>query len=148
MIRFPNGDGAGTICDKFCYHHDIATTICKACGISSKGMDGKDLHRLVQEDDLNYYDHVTVAWGGSVAVFDGEFWYNGYVWDIDGGSLYDVRKDPKLMNDIISKHPDKAKELLKLSWDDAHEPIDMEYMQQFKDCLGCTPVTTKLTKFE
>jgi len=148
MIRFPNGEEAGTICDKFCYHHDISTTICEACGVSSKNMEGKDLLPLVKDNNLTYYDHVTVAWGGSVAVYDGEFWYNGYVWDIEGGSLYDVRKDPHLTKDIISENPEKARELLELSWKDANEPIDMDYLKQFKDCLGCTPVTTKLTKDE
>ncbi len=144
MVRFPNGEASGRTCDKFCYHHDIAKTICDACGVSSSKMDGKDLFKLVQDDNLNYYDHVTIAWGASVAVYNGEFWYNGYVWDIEGGSLFDVKKDPKLTNNIISESPEKANELLKLSWDDAGEPIDMEFMQKFKDVLGCTPVSTTL----
>ena len=146
MIRFPRGEMSGKTCDKFCYHQDIAATICEACGISAKNMDGKDLFKLVQDDDLIYYDHVSVAWGGSVAVYDGDFWYNGYIWDIEGGSLFDVNKDPQLNRNIISEAPDKAEELLKLSWEDAREPIDMDFMHQFKDRLGCTPVTKKLTK--
>ena len=146
MIRFPNGELAGKTCDKFCYHHDIAATICEACGISARNMDGKDLKKLVKEDDLVYYDHVSIAWGGSVAVFDGDFWYNGYIWDIEEGSLFDMNKDPKLKENIISEHPDKAKELLKLCWEDSSEPIDFDFMRQFKDRLGCTPVARKLTK--
>lgn len=141
MIRFPNGEGAGMTCDKFCYHHDIAATISNACKISSTNMDGKDLLKLVQQEDLIYNDHITTAWGGSVAVYDGDFWYNGYVWDIEEGSLFDVNKDPKLTQNIITKAPDKAKELLNMCWEDAREPIDMEFMRQFKDVLGCTPVT-------
>ena len=148
MIRFPNGEMAGKTCDKFCYHHDIATTICNACKVSSKDMEGKDLLPLVQEDNLVYYDHVSIAWGGSVAVFDGEFWYNGYIWDTEGGSLFDFNKDPKLNNNIISENPSKAKELLELCWKDAREPIDMDFMRQFKDRLGCTPVTKELTRNE
>lgn len=148
MIRFPGGKHSGKTCEKFCYHHDIATTICNACGVSANKMEGKDLLRLVEEDDLIYYDHVTVAWGGSVAVYDGDFWYNGYIWDTEEGSLYNVNKDPKLTNNIISKKPEKAKELLELSWKDARDPIDMDFMLQFKEVLGCTPVTTKLTKDE
>ena len=104
--------------------------------------------KLVQDDKLTYYDHVTVAWGGSVAVYDGDFWYNGYVWDIEGGSLFDVNKDPNLINNIISDAPDKARELLKLSWEDAKEPIDMDFMRKFKDLLGCTPVARTLCKEE
>ena len=146
MIRFPGGEMSGKTCDKFCYHQDIAATICEACGISAKHMDGKNLLKLVQDDDLIYYDHVSIAWGGSVSVYDGDFWYNGYIWDIEGGSLFDVKKDPKLKKNIISEAPDKANELLKLSWEDAREPIDMEFMRKFKDRLGCTPVTKKLTK--
>ena len=146
MIRFPGGEGSGKTCDKFCYHYDIAPTIAKACRISAQDMDGKDLLKLVQDDGLTYYDHITTAWGGSVAVYDGEYWYNGYVWDIEEGSLFDVKKDPTLCNNIISDAPEKAKELLKLSWEDAKEPIDMDFMREFKDLLGCTPVTTKLTK--
>jgi arylsulfatase A-like enzyme len=146
MIRFPGGKWSGKTCDKFCYHHDIAATICEACGIPSKKMDGKDLSKLVENDNLTYYDHVTIAWGGSVAVFDGDYWYNGYVWDTEEGSLYDVNKDPKLTEDIISEKPDKAKELLKLSWEDTPEEIDMDFMRKFKDRLGCTPVTKELKK--
>ncbi len=145
MIRFPGGEGSGKTCDKFCYHYDIAPTISKACRISDTGMDGKDLLELVRNDKLTYYDHVSIAWGGSVAVYDGDYWYNGYIWDIEGGSLYDVKKDPKLKCNIISEAPEKAKELLKLAWNDAREPIDMEFMRKFKDVLGCTPVTTTLT---
>lgn len=144
MIKFPNGEGAGKTCDKFCYHFDIAPTIAKACGISSKNMDGNDLLQLVQDDELTYYDHITTAWGGSVVVYDGNFWYNGYIWDIENGCLFDVNKDPKLTKNIIAENLDKAKELLKLSWEDAKEPIDMEFMRTFKDRLGCTPVTKKL----
>jgi hypothetical protein len=60
--------------------------------------------------------------------------------------LFDVKKDPKLNKNIISEAPDKAKELLKLCWEDAREPIDMDFMRQFKDRLGCTPVTKGLTR--
>jgi hypothetical protein len=81
-----------------------------------------------------------------VAVFDGDYWYNGYVWDIEEGSLYDVNEDPQLTEDIISEKPEKAKELLKLSWEDAPEEIDMDFMRKFKDRLGCTPVTRELKK--
>jgi arylsulfatase A-like enzyme len=148
MIRFPGGEMSGKTCDKFCYHQDIAATICEACGISASNMDGKDLFKLVQDNDLIYYDHVTVAWGGSVSVYDGDYWYNGYIWDTEGGNLWDVNNDPKLTRNIISEAPDKAEELLKLSWEDAGEPIDMDFMRQFKDRLGCTPVAKKLTKSE
>ena len=146
MIRFPQGEGSGKTCEKFCYHHDIAATICEACGIAANNMDGKDLLKLLQDDELTYYDHVSVAWGGSVAVYDGNFWYNGYVWDTEKGSLFDVNKDPRLTNNIISEAPEKAKELLKLCWGDAKEPIDMEFMRRFKDVLGCTPVAETLPK--
>jgi arylsulfatase A-like enzyme len=148
MIRFPGGEGSGTTCNKFCYHFDIAPTICQACGISNSNMDGNNLINLVRDDKLNYYDHVTIAWGGSIVVFNGDYWYNGYVWDIEGGSLFDVNKDPKLINNIILDAPDKAKELLKLSWKDAKQPIDMEFMKKFKDLLGCTPVARTLCKEE
>jgi len=146
MIRFPEGAMAGKICEKFCYHHDIAATISKACGISSEKMDGKDLFQLVQDDDLVYYDHVSIAWGGSVAVYNGEYWYNGYVWDIEEGSLFNVNKDPFLTQNIISEAPNKARELLSLCWEDAHEPIDFEFMRQFKDRLGCTPIIKKISR--
>ncbi|NHJ21732.1 MAG: hypothetical protein EAX91_12365 [Candidatus Lokiarchaeota archaeon] len=148
MIRFPGGELSGTTCEKFCYHHDIATTLCEICGVSANYMDGKNLSKLVQDEDLTYYDHVTIAWGGSVAVYDGDFWYNGYVWDIKGGSLFDVNKDPKLTHDIILENPNKARELLKMSWEDAGEPIDMDFMRKYKDLLGCTPVARRLTKQE
>jgi len=145
MIRFPEGEGSGKACDKFCYHHDIAATISKVCRISDTNMDGKNLLEIVRNEELTYYDHVSIAWGGSVAVYDGNFWYNGYVWDTKEGSLFDVEKDPKLINNIISNAPEKAKELLELAWGDAREPIDMDYLRNFKDALGCTPVTKKLT---
>ena len=145
MIRFPEGEGSGETCDKFCYHHDIAATISKVCRISDTNMNGKNLLELVRNEELTYYDHVSIAWGGSVAVYDGHFWYNGYVWDTKEGSLFDVEKDPKLINNIISNAPEKAKELLARAWGDAREPIDMDYLRNFKDALGCTPVTKKLT---
>jgi arylsulfatase A-like enzyme len=145
MIRFPGGEGSGETCDKFCYHYDIAPTISKACHISDTGMDGKDLWELVKDDNLSYYDHVSIAWGGSVAVYDGDFWYNGYIWDTKEGSLFNVKKDPNLVNNIIASKPEKAKELLELAWGDAKEPIDMDFLRKFKDLLGCTPVTKKLT---
>ncbi len=144
MIRFPEGEGSGKTCDKFCYHHDIAATISKICGISDKNMDGKNLLEIVRDEELTYYDHISIAWGGSITVYDGHFWYNGYVWDTKEGSLFDVEKDPKLINNIISDAPEKAKELLKLAWGDAREPIDMDYLRKFKDLLGCTPVAKKL----
>jgi arylsulfatase A-like enzyme len=145
MIRFPGGEGSGTTCDKFCYHYDIAPTISKACGVSDENMDGKDLLELIRDKNLSYYDHVSIAWGGSVAVYDGDFWYNGYIWDIEKGSLFNVKKDPNLTKNIISDTPEKARELLKLAWSDAKEPIDMDYLKKFRDLLGCTPVAKKLT---
>jgi arylsulfatase A-like enzyme len=146
MIRFPGGVMSGTTCDKFCYHHDITATICNACGINANDIDGKDLMNLVQNEGLEYYDHVSVAWGASVAVYDGDYWYNGYVWDTEGGSLFDVNKDPQLNHNIISENPNKAKELLKLCWEDTDDPIDFEFLHQFKDRLGCTPVRKMLDK--
>ncbi|MFX1589633.1 MAG: sulfatase [Promethearchaeota archaeon] len=145
MIRFPEGEGSGKTCDKFCYHHDIPATISKVCGISDTNMEGKNLLEIVRDEELKYYDHISIAWGGSVVVYDGHFWYNGYIWDIEEGCLFDVEKDPNLTNNIISKAPEKAKELLELAWKDAREPIDMDYLRNFKDALGCTPVTKKLT---
>ena len=146
LIRFPKGELAGKTCDKFCYHHDITATICEACGVSANNMDGKDLKPLVQNDELIYYDQISIAWGGSVAIYDGDFWYNGYIWDIEEGSLFDVNKDPRLNKNIISENPDKAKELLERCWNNSKDPIDFEFMRQFKDRLGCTPVASKLTK--
>jgi arylsulfatase A-like enzyme len=146
MIRFPSGKHSGETCDKFCYHHDISTTICKACKVSTSNMEGKDLFELVENDKLIYYDHVTVAWGGSVAVYDGKYWYNGYVWNTEDGSLYNVEKDPELTKNIISEAPEIAEKLLEMSWGDTSQPIDMDFMKKFKEVLGCTPVTTKLTK--
>ncbi len=144
MIKFPGREGAGTTCDKFCYHHDIPATIGQTCKLGIEDMAGRDLHKLVFEKDLNYYNHVTIAWGGSVAVYDGEFWYNGYVWDTEGASLYDATKDPKLTHNIIQAHPDKAKALLNHAWDDAGKNLNLDFLRQYKDRLGCTPVTKKL----
>ncbi len=69
-----------------------------------------------------------------------------YAWNTKVSSLFDFNKDPRLNNNIISENPDKVKELLELCWKDAREPIDFDFMRHFKDRLGCTPVTRKLTK--
>ncbi len=145
MIRFPDGTGAGTVCDKFAYHHDIPVTILRALDIDPpKSMEGQNLKPLITED-LVYYDHITTGWGPFVMVRDRKYWYNAYLWG-NRPLLYDLEADPQLRHNIAADLPDVCQKMAELALRDAKGVIP-DYLREMadKNIPGCTPMKTSLT---
>jgi arylsulfatase A-like enzyme len=143
LLRYPDGTGAGKVCDALCYHHDIPATILSALGQDLPGMDGKDL-RPVFMDGLQLYDHTTTAWGPFVMVRDDDWWYNAYLWG-DEPMLFDLKADPRLLNDIAGKEPEVVKRMADLALQDAKGKIP-DYLREVAESNvpGCTPLVPRL----
>jgi arylsulfatase A-like enzyme len=144
MIRYPNGAGAGTVSDALCYQHDIPATILKALDLNPPDqMQGKDLTPAVL-DGKKLYDHTTTGWGPFVMVRDFDYWYNAYLW-ADRPMLFDLKTDPRLLNNIADRKRDVVKQMADRALEDAGGVIP-EHLRIVADMNipGCTPLEAKL----
>ena len=144
MIRYPDGTGAGTVCDALCYQHDIPATILKALNFPPHDtMQGKDLSpAFIEGKEL--YDHTTTGWGPFVMVRDLDYWYNAYLWG-DKPLLFDLKADPHLINNIADKKKDVVKKMADLALHDAGGVIP-DILREVADMNipGCTPLEPRL----
>jgi len=139
MVRHPQGEGRGTVCDSLIYNFDLPTTILARLGIEpEKPMQGKDIWPLVLDNKKELYGHITCGWGPFVMVRDKHYWYNAYLWG-EVPLLYDLEKDPKLEKNIAEEHPDICERMKDLAIADAGGEVP-EFLKKLKGKPGCTPL--------
>ncbi|HID86287.1 MAG TPA: sulfatase [Anaerolineae bacterium] len=144
LIRHPTGQGAGTTCDHFVSHTDIAATILAFAGVEpQQPLEGRDLWPLVTGQAQPHRDHVTVGWGSFVMVRDDRYWYNAFIWG-EAPLLFDLTRDPRLEEDIASEHPDVCARMQALALADAGGSYP-EYLRRMVEARdpGCTPARVR-----
>lgn len=139
MLRHPKGEGAGSVCNKLVYDHDLTATLMNMVDVKPKQkMHGRDFWPAAVEDNkAAFREHVTVAWGPLMTVINDRWWYNATIWG-EGEILNDLDKDPSLETNVAEAHPDVCKEMLARAVEDAGGSIP----ESFKDYIGkpgCTP---------
>lgn len=137
MIRHPQGEGAGTVCDALCYNHDLTATLLRMIGVTpQQAMDGIDLWPLVRGGGQGR-DYVTIAWGPLVTVITDEWWYNANIWG-EAPLLYDVRNDRNLEHNLAAQKPELCESLRQCAVQDAGGKIP-ETFADYRAKPGCTP---------
>ena len=138
MVRHPAGEGAGTVCDKLLYNHDLTSTLMAMIGVEPRQeMDGVDFWPMVTSQDSEIREYVTVAWGPLVTVITDDWWFNANIWG-EAPLLYAVRDDPNLEHNLAGQYPEVCERLRSLAVADAGGAIP-EAFAQYRDKPGCTP---------
>ena len=138
MIRHPSGEGAGGVCDKLIYNHDVIATLLSLIGDEMSGtVDGLDVWPAIDPSAPAVRDHVTSAWGPLVTVITDEWWFNASLWG-EGKLLYKVREDARLERNLSEDFPDICEELLGLAIDDAGGQIP-EFLDDYRGRTWCVP---------
>ncbi len=145
-IRHPSGEGAGASCDALVYNLDLTTTLMRLAGVQpTPEMEGLDLWPLVRQGGRGR-DYVSIGWLATVSVIDNQWWYNASVWG-DEPLLFDLTKDPNLLRDVASQHPDVCRMMHARVVADAggEIPVEMEeYRERFQHQLNCTPYVNEV----
>lgn len=138
MVRHPKGEGAGTVCDKLIYAHDLTATLMSMTSVKPRRrMDGIDFWPAVTSEDTETRDHVTVAWGPLVTVIDDDWWLNASIWG-ESPLLYAVSEDPYLEHNLAEKQPEVCQKMLFRAVKDAGGEIPKAF-KQYIGKPGCTP---------
>ena len=138
MIRHPSGEGAGSVCDKLMYNHDVIATLLSLIGEGMPGaVDGLDVWPAVDPSAPAVRNHVTTAWGPLVTVVTDEWWFNASLWG-EGELLYRVGEDAGLEHNLSGDFPDVCERLLGLAIDDAGGQIPGHF-EDFRGKHWCVP---------
>lgn len=142
MVRHPQGLGAGTQCDAFVQHHDIAATIIEAAGASPDAtLDGHSFYGAAFDGAQGARDHVTIGWGSAITVINDDWWFNSKI-DGRGAFLYDSSRPALHSVNLADERPDVTQAMFKLGADDAVGGFPqylMESSKKYADASGCSP---------
>ena len=141
FMRHPQRIGAGTTCDAFVQHHDIAATLLEAAGIRPpEAIDGLSFLGTALNKSKPRREHVTVGWGSAVTVIDESWWFNSKI-DGRGAFLYDSRRPGANAPNVAERHPDVAQEMYRKAVADAKGGFP-EFLQLWckyhADAPGCS----------
>lgn len=142
LVRHPAKLGAGTICDAFVQHHDIAATLLEAAGVEPpEPIDGKSFYDTAFAGGPPIRDHVTVGWGSAMTVIDDHWWFNSKI-DGRGAFLYKSFRPPLDAPNVAAEHPKVAQRLYELGAADAKGGFPeylMAWTRGWADASGCSP---------
>jgi hypothetical protein len=142
FVRHPKRLRAGTICNGFVQHHDIAATALDACGVSPPApIDGKSFWRLAFDGGAPIRDHVTVGWGSAMTVIDDHWWFNSKI-NARGAFLHDTPRPLPDAANLAEKRPDVVERLFALGKGDAGGSFPDYLLRQAEsadDAPGCSP---------
>jgi arylsulfatase A-like enzyme len=142
FVRHPKMLRAGTTCDAFVQHHDIAATALDAAGVAPPApIDGKSFLDAAFGSGEPIRDHVTVGWGGAMTVIDDTWWMNCKV-DGRGPFLYDSPRPAPHAENLADMHPGEVERLFALGKADAGGGFPDYLLQQAEsadDAPGCSP---------
>jgi len=142
LVRHPQRLGAGTTCDSFVQHHDIAASILEAAGVvPPEPIDGLSFLGTAFGGAPPIRDHVTVGWGSALTVINDEWWFNSKI-DGRGAFLYNSSRPAPDAPNVADLHPDIAQRMYELAVADAKGGFP-EYLllwtKYFADASGCSP---------
>jgi arylsulfatase A-like enzyme len=142
LVRHPQRVNAGTVCNAFVQHHDIAATALDACGLKPPApIDGKSFWQLAFAGGPPIRDHVTVGWGSAMTVIDDRWWLNAKI-NKRGAFLYDTPRPAPAARNLAETRPDVAERLFAIGEADARGGFP-EYLlrmaESAEDAPGCSP---------
>jgi arylsulfatase A-like enzyme len=139
MIRMPDGEGAGTLCDGLCYNFDLTTTLLGLLedDIPEQMQEGRDL-RTMWRGEAPGREYVTVAWGPEVTMIDDRWWCNANL-SGDHPLLFALQEDPELAQDLAESHPAVVARAVELFQEDAGGDYP-EYLKGAAGMPGCSPI--------
>jgi len=138
MIRHPQGEGAGTRCDKLVYNFDLTRTLLALAGIEpEQPMDGINFWPAVRDPSHPTREYVTIAWGPLVTVIDDTHWFNASIWG-EAPLLYAYREDPQLTRNLAAERPEMCQKMRTYAIADAGGQIP-EAFKEYRRLPGCTP---------
>ena len=133
---------AGTTCNAFVQHHDIAATLLDAAGVAPpEAIDGRSFLDTAFRSGASIRDHVTVGWGGAMTVIDDRWWLNVKV-NGRGPFLYDSPRPSPAAENVAERHPDVVKRMFDLGVADARGSFPDYLLVQAEsadDAPGCSP---------
>ena len=142
MVRHPGRAGAGTTCDAFVQHHDIAATVLEAASVPPpEPIDGQSFYRTAFAGAPPIRDHVTVGWGSSLTVIDDNWWFNSKI-DGRGAFLHDSPCPAPDAPNVADLHPEVARKMFELGAADAKGGFPaylLLWTRFFADASGCSP---------
>jgi arylsulfatase A-like enzyme len=145
LVRHPDRVRAGTTCDAWVQHHDIAATILDAAHVPPpEPIDGESFWGCLTNGALGTRDHVVVGWGSALTVIDQRWWLNCKV-DGQGALLHDrtADGDSHAIN-LAEQKTDLVRELAALGVAEASRKGGIpDYLldaaARVNDAPGCSP---------
>jgi arylsulfatase A-like enzyme len=142
FVRYPGKANAGTSCDAWVQHHDMAATILEAAGVQvPEPIDGRSFFATAFADGRPIRDHVTVGWGSAMTVIDDKWWLNVKV-NGRGAFLHDSPRPAPEAPNLAEKHPDVVKKLFEQGKADGGGRFPEFLLKQAEsadDAPGCSP---------
>jgi arylsulfatase A-like enzyme len=147
LIRHPHRIGAGTDCDAWVQHHDIAVTLLEAAGLTPpEPVDGRSFWQTAFAGGPPIRDHVTVGWGNAMTVITDRWWFNCKV-DGRGALLYDRTHPDPFTENLAEQDEAVCKELFALGREDGGGSFPEYLLAQAAaaaDAPGCSPLVAPL----
>ena len=113
IMRPPEGDYAGTMCDAYVGHHDILPTILNLAGLSAPmALDGRNIWEWITGEKNDRRIYMTSIFGEWVWCRDEEY---AFISDLDGKQvrLFNVQADAKQHNNIADEKPEACEKMYK-----------------------------------
>lgn len=146
LVRHPRGLAAGTTCDAWVQHHDVAATILDAAGVRPPApIDGRSFLPAAFDGTQSDRDHVVIGWGSAVTVVTDQWWFNCKV-DGHGALLYERdNAGGRPLDDVnvADEHPDVVAALFGKAMAEAKGGIPdylLEQAAEAEDAPGCSPL--------
>jgi len=143
LVREPHGRGAGTTCEAWVQHHDVAATILESGGVHAPApTDGRSFLPVAFEDGEPIRDHATIGWGSALTVATDEWWFNCKV-DGTGAFLYQRNGDQVSTENVAQIERETARSLFELGTADAGGTFPdylLEAASIASDAPGCSPL--------
>ena len=142
LVRHPDKLRAGSVCDGFVQHHDIAATVLDATGVApAQPIDGRSFYGMAFEDAAPIRDHVTIGWGSAMTVIDDTHWLNCKI-NGRGPFLYDSPSPAPDAQNRAHDNPQVVERLFELGKADAAGGFPaylLAQAEQAGDAPGCSP---------
>jgi arylsulfatase A-like enzyme len=149
LVRHPEGAGAGTVCDAWVQHHDLAATVLDIAGVRPpEPIEGRSVWQRITGAEAAAApaprDHVVVGWGSAITVIDERWWLNCKV-DGRGVLLHDRSAEGDVLAvNLADQKAEVVGDLTQLGHDEADRGGGIpEYLREdaarTSDAPGCSP---------
>lgn len=138
MIHLPENEYSGERPNHLVYNTDVTATLyeCAGMDISSQvHIDGQSLFSLVKYGKWNEREYLTSRFADTLWYRDKNWWV---IIDVSGRprAVFNLEKDPRCQNNIVTRAADVVKEAWKRILDDAGEDIPVYEKIRQTDALG------------